>query len=247
MIWGEKKLAASLSVVCRFSMTRKRFEEQQLKALSWDQRMVEEKNGWALGYRRIAGLDEAGRGPLAGPVVAAAFVIEPHFKLDGLNDSKQLTEKQREKFYEMLTSGDWEYGIGVVEPDEIDRVNIYQASRIAMHRALSAIQPAPDYLLVDALVVPDTDIAQKSLIYGDARSVAIAAASVIAKYTRDRLMEDYDRLYPGYGFAQHKGYPTRQHYEALATLGPSPIHRRSFRLEPKKIEETLNLFEEEGT
>lgn len=223
-----------------------KIDKQQLKALGWEERLVEEKNGWALGYRRIAGLDEAGRGPLAGPVVAAAFVIEPHFKMDGLNDSKQLTEKQREKFYQVLTSGEWEYGVGVVEPDEIDRVNIYQASRIAMRKALAELQPAPDYLLVDALVVPDTEIDQKMLIYGDARSVAIAAASVIAKYTRDRLMEEYDHLYPGYGFAQHKGYPTRQHYQALAELGPSPIHRRSFRLEPKSVGETLNLFEEEG-
>lgn len=220
---------------------------QQLKTLPWEERMAEEQLGWASGYKRIAGLDEAGRGPLAGPVVAAGFVIEPHFKLEGLTDSKQLTEKQREKFYKILTCGDWEYGIGVVEPDEIDRVNIYQASRIAMRKALAELPMAPDYLLVDALVVPDTDIPQKSLIYGDARSVAIAAASVIAKYTRDLLMEDYDRLYPGYGFAQHKGYPTRQHYEALAALGPSPIHRRSFRLEPKKVDETLSLFEEEGT
>lgn len=205
-------------------------EMKKLRSLSWDERMVEERNCWERGFVRVAGLDEAGRGPLAGPVVAAIFVIEPDFYLEGLNDSKQLSETKRNKFYPILTSGRWQYAIGTAEAPEIDEINIYQASRLAMLRALKQLEPQPDFLLVDALVIPDTDIQQTELIHGDARSVAIAAASVIAKYTRDKIMEEYDALYPGYGFAQHKGYPTKQHYAALADLGVTPIHRRSYRL-----------------
>jgi len=193
--------------------------------------MVREEAAWKQGYQMIAGLDEAGRGPLAGPVVAAAFVIKPDFKYVGLNDSKQMTELQRKKCFEFLKSGAWEYGVGIVEPIEIDEINIYQASRQAMRKALLALPKAPDCLLVDALIVPETEIYQESIIHGDALSIAIAAASVVAKCVRDRLMEEYEITYPGYGFAKHKGYGTVAHYQALAELGPSPIHRRSFRLE----------------
>ncbi len=221
--------------------------DSQLKKLPWDQRMVLERDCWKRGYCRVAGLDEAGRGPLAGPVVAAVFVINPEFKMDGLNDSKQLTPLQRQKFFKVLTSGSWEYGIGIVEPEEIDRINIYQASRVAMLKALRSLEIPPDYLLVDALVVPETGIAQQAIIHGDALSIAIAAASVIAKYTRDQLMIEYDLIYPGYDFANHKGYPTRKHYLALQELGPSPIHRRSFRLSRDETDENLELFSEEGT
>lgn len=217
--------------------------KQQLKKLSWEDRMAEERRCWKSGFGRVAGLDEAGRGPLAGPVVAAIFIVTPDFNVKGLNDSKQLTELQRERCYQMLTSGTWEYGVGVVEAAEIDRINIYQASRYAMRRALGELATPPDFLLVDALTVPETDIPQQALIYGDARSVAIAAASVIAKWTRDQLMKEYDQIYPGYGLARHKGYPTRQHYQALAQLGPSPIHRRSFRLESRTSSKTGDLFE----
>ncbi len=196
--------------------------------LSWEERIEFEQTCWEKGYQRVAGLDEAGRGPLAGPVVSAIFVITPEFINTEVNDSKQLTPLQRERLFNLLTSGSWEYGVGIVEPEEIDRINIYQASRVAMLKALQSLQHSPDYLLVDALVVPETKIEQKSIIHGDARSVAIAAASIIAKYTRDQIMIDYEGIYPGYGFAKHKGYPTREHYEALNRLGPSPIHRNSF-------------------
>ncbi|HEX3043680.1 MAG TPA: ribonuclease HII [Bacillota bacterium] len=214
---------------------------------SWDERLALEKDCWSRGYQRVAGLDEAGRGPLAGPVVAAVFLITPEFKLEGLNDSKQLTPLQREKFYHFLTSGAWEYGVGIVDSPEIDRINIYQASRQAMLKALKKLKKPPDFLLVDALLVPETTIDQQPVIHGDALSVAIAAASVIAKYTRDRIMIEYDNQYPEYGFAKHKGYPTREHYEALAKFGPSPIHRVSFRLtrEPAATAETLDLFEDQ--
>jgi ribonuclease HII len=213
-----------------------------LPKLAWEERVKEERKLWELGFRRVAGLDEAGRGPLAGPVVAAVFLITPGFFREDLNDSKQMTPLQRERCYNYLTSGDWEYGVGVVGPEEIDRINIYQASRLAMSKALQTLKRSPDYLLVDALMVPDTAIPQTALIHGDALSVAIAAASVIAKVTRDRLMEDYDRVYPGYGFARHKGYPTVKHYDALEQLGPSPIHRRSFRLYKEAVPGNLNLF-----
>jgi ribonuclease HII len=220
--------------------------ENALKKLSWDERMAWERRCWEHGYQRVAGLDEAGRGPLAGPVVAAVFVIQPDFRLDGLNDSKQLTPLRRARFFQYLTSGDWEFGVGIVEPEEIDRINIYQASRMAMLKALQSLTVSPDMLLVDAIVVPETNIAQQSIIHGDALSISIAAASVIAKYTRDQIMIEYDQKYPGYGFAKHKGYPTREHYLALQKLGPSLIHRRSFRLERDEAEQTLELFGEEG-
>jgi len=198
--------------------------------LNWQERMELEQDCWRKGYQRVSGLDEAGRGPLAGPVVAAIFVITPEFNNTEVNDSKRITPLRREKLYNFLTSGQWEYGVGVVEPAEIDRINIYQASRVAMFKALQSLQSAPDYLLVDALVVPETTIEQKAIIHGDSLSVAIAAASIIAKHTRDQLMIRYDLEYPGYGFAKHKGYPTLEHYNALERLGLSPIHRRSFRL-----------------
>lgn len=211
--------------------------------LSWQERIAYEQACWERGYKRVAGFDEAGRGPLAGPVVAAAFIITPDFQIAEVNDSKQLTPLQREKLYPILTSGAWDFGVGIVEPDEIDLINIYQASRIAMLKALRSLKSSPDYLLVDALVVPETTIEQEAIIHGDARSIAIAAASIIAKYRRDQIMKDYERTYPGYGFAKHKGYPTREHYEALSKLGPSPIHRNSFCLEKRLTNESLNLFE----
>lgn len=206
------------------------------RKLSWDERLIHERHCWEQGYRRVAGLDEAGRGPLAGPVVAAVFIIPPNFYCEGLNDSKRLTALQRERYYRELTAGGLEYGVGIIEPAEIDRINIYQASRQAMLRAINNLATAPDFLLVDALVVPDTVIAQQAVIHGDSLSVSIAAASVIAKYTRDQLMIEYDQKYPGYGFAKHKGYPTPEHYRALQQLGPSPIHRHSFRLIQEEAE-----------
>jgi ribonuclease HII len=213
--------------------------------LPWEKRISEEKQCWNNDYHRVAGFDEAGRGPLAGPVVAAAFIITPEFFMSGLNDSKQLTALQRQNFYQELTGGAYEFGVGIVEPDEIDKINIYQASRLAMLKALKSLKQPPDFLLVDALVIPETLIRQRAIIHGDALSVAIAAASVIAKYTRDSIMIKYDSLYPGYGFAKHKGYPTREHYLALEELGPSPIHRLSFRLTKKDTPETKELFGEE--
>ena len=188
------------------------------------------------GCARIAGVDEAGRGPLAGPVVAAA-VIFPAVWIDGglpdalkgLNDSKQLTAGQRERFFTVLTSlPEIRYAIAAADASVIDAINILQATHQAMNNALAALAPAPEHVLVDGLEVRSLRWPQTPLVKGDSRSFSIAAASVLAKVTRDRQMLDYDRQFPGYGFAQHKGYGTAQHLAALARLGPTPIHRRSF-------------------
>lgn len=183
----------------------------------------------AQGYRLIAGLDEAGRGPLAGPVSAAAAILPPKFRHKVLNDSKQLTERQREKIYEELTGNtNIIWCCVLVEVEEIDRINILQASREAMRRALRGLQVAADAALIDGLPVPDFPVHQRALVKGDSISYSIAAASVIAKVTRDRLMVQMEERYPHYGFAQHKGYPTPMHLKALEQHGPCVIHRRSF-------------------
>ncbi|MBI3596286.1 MAG: ribonuclease HII [Nitrospirae bacterium] len=188
-----------------------------------------ERIGYAQGFRRIAGLDEAGRGPLAGPVVAAAVILPRDAVFPGLRDSKKLTVLQRERFDEAIRRRALAVGVGVVGPEVIDRINILQATLRAMVRALEDLALAPDYLLIDALTLPDLQIPQKALIRGDDRSQSIAAASVIAKVTRDRLMLECDRLFPQYHFRSHKGYGTAEHLEALARFGPCPIHRKSFR------------------
>ncbi len=196
-----------------------------------------ERSAWQRKVRRVAGVDEAGRGPLAGPVVAAAVVIEPDFLMreaDGLfrslTDSKQLTEKNRELFFCILTSAPQvSFGVGIVSECEIDRRNILRATHKAMAQALGAIDPLPEYALVDGRPVPGLPCDSEAIVKGDARSLSIAAASVIAKVTRDRLMLEMDRSYPQYGFARHKGYGTKEHFEALRKYGPAPCHRRSFR------------------
>jgi ribonuclease HII len=185
-----------------------------------------ERGAAAMGFVRIAGVDEAGRGPLAGPIVAGAVVLNG--ALAGLNDSKQLKEAQREALYAELLAGGHAIGCAVIEAEEIDRIGIQQANYAAMARAVAALVPPPDYVLVDGFQVPGLAQAQLRLIKGDARSLSIAAASIVAKVTRDRLMVAHDAAFPGYGFARHKGYGTAEHLAALARLGPCAIHRRSF-------------------
>ena len=180
----------------------------------------------AQGFARIAGVDEAGRGPLAGPIVAGAVVLaEP---LGGLNDSKQLSEPERERLYHALQEGGHAVGMGVVTAEEIDRFGIQSANYQAMARAVAALPAAPDFVLVDGFKVAGVAWPQARIIKGDCRSVSIAAASVAAKVTRDRMMMELDEAFPGYGFARNKGYGTREHLEALRRLGPCPAHRRSF-------------------
>jgi ribonuclease HII len=193
-----------------------------------------EREAFAAGRRRVAGLDEAGRGPLAGPVVAACVVLPLQdgapAELDGLTDSKQLTAARREYFLGILRRMPGvAIGVGRASVSEIDRLNVLRATHLAMARAAAALRPEADFLLVDGLPVPGLPIPSRSIVRGDALSLSIAAASVVAKVTRDRLMPALDRRHPGYGFARHKGYGTAAHLLALRLLGPCPAHRRSFR------------------
>jgi ribonuclease HII len=200
------------------------------------QRLFFERELWQQGLSCVAGVDEAGRGPLAGPVVAAAVVLPPRWlaagldeRLRDLNDSKQLTERQREDYFALLTShAEIRFAIARVEPDWIDRINILQATHRAMNQALAQLSPPPEHVLVDGRPVRTMRFPQTALVKGDARSYSIAAASVLAKVTRDRIMVELDRQWPGYGFAAHKGYGTPAHLAALAEQGPCPVHRRSF-------------------
>ena len=180
------------------------------------------------GYRRIAGLDEAGRGPLAGPVVAAAVILPARCCLVGCDESKQLSEPERERLYQVITARAIGIGIGSAKEEEIDKLNILEATRLAMRRAVAALSPQPDFLLIDAVALPDLAIPTRPIIKGDALCLSIAAASIVAKVTRDRLMAEYHRLYPRYNFLSHKGYGTSEHLKQLAVHGPCPIHRRTF-------------------
>jgi ribonuclease HII len=183
-------------------------------------------------YRRpgtfLAGVDEAGRGPLAGPVVAAAVILPERVRLPGLNDSKQLSSQQRERLYIQIQRQAVSIGVGIVSHEEIDRINIHQAGFEAMRLALSQLIHSPQHVLVDGFRIPKILLQQTAVLQGDARSASIAAASIVAKVTRDHLMRWQDRCHPGYGFASHKGYATRAHLEVLAVLGPCPIHRRTY-------------------
>ncbi len=176
----------------------------------------------------ICGIDEVGRGPLAGPVVAGAVILPKDCDILYLNDSKQLTEKQREELNLEIREKAVSVGLGSVSPERIDQINILQATYEAMREAISKLRPAPDLLLIDAVTIPEVSIKQVPIIKGDAKSISIAAASIVAKVARDSLMVEYEALYPGYGFASNKGYGAKAHIEALKRLGPSPIHRRSF-------------------
>ena len=176
----------------------------------------------------ICGIDEAGRGPLCGPVVAGAVILPKNCDILYINDSKKLSEKMRDVLYDEITLGAIAWGVGIVSPERIDEINILQATYEAMKIAIDNLKVTPDILLNDAVIIPGVDIEQVKIIKGDAKSQSIAAASIIAKVTRDRMMAEYDKMYPGYGFAQHKGYGTKAHVEALKEYGPSPIHRKSF-------------------
>jgi len=194
--------------------------------------LTRERELWAAGVQRIAGVDEAGVGPLAGPVVAAAVVFPPGFGLQGVDDSKKLTPERRVALAGAIRESALVFAVALVEPDEIDRINVYQATLVAMALALDGLAVAPQHVLVDARRIPRCDLPQEAIIKGDARCHAIAAASILAKTSRDALMRRYDDEFPGYGFADHKGYPTDAHRDAIRRLGPCAIHRRSFALLP---------------
>ena len=181
------------------------------------------------GFTCIAGLDEAGRGPLAGPVVSAAVVLPQGFDGSGITDSKKLTEKKREALFPLIMENALAVGVGTADHLEIDEINILAASLLSMKRAVDNLALTPDHLLIDGKFTIDSDLPQQAIVKGDARSISIAAASIIAKVTRDRIMTDYSTQYPAYGFDRHKGYPTKAHRTAIAEHGPSPIHRKTFR------------------
>ncbi len=212
-------------------------------------RLAHECELWQQGLTQVAGVDEAGCGPLAGPVVAAAVVFPCSWlgtglfnKLRGLNDSKQLTPEQREKYFAVLTGHpEIRYGIASLDVDMIDRINIRQAAWRAMHRALEQLNPRAQHVLVDGLKIRWLPYPQTAMVQGDARSYSIAAASVLAKVSRDRMMLELDRQFPGYGFAEHKGYATPQHYAAIRERGPCAIHRKSF-YPFRPVETELDLF-----
>ncbi|MDO5382887.1 MAG: ribonuclease HII [Eubacteriales bacterium] len=179
-------------------------------------------------FANICGIDEAGRGPLAGPVVAAAVILPKDSRILYVNDSKKLSEKKREELFEVIQREAVSIGVGIASPQRIDEINILQATYEAMRTAINNLDVKPDILLNDAVTIPMVDIKQVPIIKGDAKSLSIASASIIAKVTRDHLMYKYDEMYPEYGFAKHKGYGTKVHMEAIREFGPCPIHRRTF-------------------
>lgn len=187
-----------------------------------------ERRLWRSGVEAVAGLDEAGVGPMAGPVVSAAVMFAPEAFIKGVHDSKQLTPERRGELYDRIIESALAWAVGVADPLEIDQLNIYWATRLAARRALAALKLTPSHVLVDGREIASLVYPQTAIVGGDRKSFCIAAASILAKVTRDRMMCEYDARYPGYGFAQHKGYCTPEHFTALRALGPSPIHRRSF-------------------
>lgn len=189
-----------------------------------------ERGLWAAGVQYIAGVDEAGRGPLAGPVVAAAVILPPEVHIAGVNDSKKLSPGQREILFKNIISRALAIGVGIVDEKTIDQINILQATYRAMREALASLTPPAQQVLVDGRPIPRLDVPQTAIIHGDAKCFSIAAASIVAKVTRDRIMLDYDRQFPQYGFAQHKGYPTKKHIQAIIKYGYCPIHRTTFKI-----------------
>lgn len=212
-----------------------RYQKEQaklaLRKSAFQERFSLERSYWPT-HEFIAGVDEVGRGPLAGPVVAAAVILPADFDLLDVNDSKQLTKKKRDELFLQIVAQATAIGVGVESARMIDKVNIYEATRLAMAQAVDQLDVRPNLLLVDAMQVP-VPVEQVRLIKGDTKSNSIAAASIVAKVMRDRLMDSYDLLYPGYGFAKNAGYGTKEHLEALAKLGASPTHRRSFQPVPQ--------------
>ena len=228
----EIKQDARKGVQLAYERWTRRAEKRQERLQHFALMQEFEQACFAQGFERIAGVDEVGRGPLAGPVVAGAVILKksaflPESGLVGLNDSKQLTKKERALFVELIKSNAVSFGIGLATSQEIDEINIYQATKLAMTRALSQLQAEPDHVFIDALDLP-LIVPQTPIVKGDARSLTIAAASVLAKEYRDALMVELDERFPGYAFSSHAGYATKAHLEAVEKLGPCPEHRLSF-------------------
>jgi ribonuclease HII len=220
-------------------MDRKRAEHDRMEGLFRFEREL-----WQAGVGRVAGVDEVGIGPMAGPVVAAAVVFSPDDRIDGVDDSKRLDHEAREVLDKQIRQVALGISLGIVEPTEVDRINVYHAGLQAMRQAVEGLSPPPDHVLVDSRTIPDISIAQSSYDKGDTLSFSIAAASIVAKVFRDSLMHEMDDRYPGYGFGRHKGYCTPEHQEAVRRHGPTPIHRRSYKFIKEIRGEYTHLFYE---
>ena len=207
---------------------RKKYEKHQQELARLEEILTYERGLWEAGYDLVAGIDEVGRGPLAGPVVAAAVILPKECKIEGVNDSKKLSAKKREELYDIILEKAVSYGIGVVSNERIDEINILQATYEAMREALSQLKPKAEYILADAVTIPMVSTPQRGIIKGDAKSMSIGAASIVAKVYRDRMMEAYEEVYPGYGFASNKGYGAAEHIEGIRKQGITPIHRKTF-------------------
>lgn len=230
-LFEELILDGRAGVQAAISKRKRELQKQVDEDLRLEKMLAYEKELYAQGIDLIAGVDEVGRGPLAGPVVAAAVILPKACKIPGLNDSKKIPKSKHKEIYEAVLQNAIAIGIGIKDNQVIDQVNIYEATKLAMMEAIGQLEPQPQHLLIDAMKL-DLPIPQTSIIKGDANSLSIAAASIVAKVTRDQMMEEFDREYPGYDFAQNAGYGTSNHLAGLDQLGVTPIHRRSF--EPVK-------------
>ena len=205
---------------------RLKMKEKELERLTKLKEI--EKDLYQKGFQKICGIDEAGRGPLAGPVVIAGVIMPQDSMIEGVNDSKKVSEKKREKLYDLILEEAISYSVAIIGQDVIDEINILQATYEAMRQAVANLSVKPSLLLNDAVTIPGMDMKQVPIIKGDAKSISIGAASIMAKVYRDRMMEEYDHIFPGYDFASNKGYGSKEHIEAIHRQGPCPIHRRSF-------------------
>ena len=230
-LFEELILDGRAGVQAAISKRKRELQKQVDEDLRLEKMLAYEKELYTQGIQLIAGVDEVGRGPLAGPVVAAAVILPKACKIPGLNDSKKIPKSKHKEIYEAVLQNAVAIGIGIKDNQVIDQVNIYEATKLAMMEAIGQLEPQPQHLLIDDMRL-DLPISQTSIIKGDANSLSIAAASIVAKVTRDQMMEDLDQLYPGYDFAQNAGYGTANHLAGLHKLGVTPIHRRSF--EPVK-------------
>ena len=230
-LFEELILDGRAGVQAAISKRKRELQKQVDEDLRLEKMLAYEKELYTQGIQLIAGVDEVGRGPLAGPVVATAVILPKACKIPGLNDSKKIPKSKHKEIYEAVLQNAIAIGIGVKDNHAIDQVNIYEATKLAMMEAIGQLDPQPQHLLIDAMKL-DLPISQTSIIKGDANSLSIAAASIVAKVTRDQMMEEFDREYPGYDFAQNAGYGTAKHLAGLDKLGVTPIHRRSF--EPVK-------------
>ena len=230
-LFEELILDGRAGVQAAISKRKRELQKQVDEDLRLEKMLAYEKELYTQGIHLIAGVDEVGRGPLAGPVVAAAVILPENCKIPGLNDSKKIPKSKHHAIYQAVLDQALSVGIGIKDNQVIDQVNIYEATKLAMLEAIQELDPRPQHLLIDAMKL-DLPIPQTSIIKGDANSLSIAAASIVAKVTRDQMMEEFDRKYPGYDFAQNAGYGTAKHLAGLDQLGVTPIHRRSF--EPVK-------------